>query len=61
MTVMVLGNFMLLNLFLAILLKAISGEKEEDPDELPDEAEGIEQEENGEAGEGENMNYIAQL
>ena len=31
--IMILGNFMLLNLFLAILLKSISGEEEEAPDE----------------------------
>jgi hypothetical protein len=34
MCVMIIGNFMLLNLFLAILLKSISGNEEEDEDEV---------------------------
>jgi hypothetical protein len=39
---MILGNFMLLNLFLAILLKAISGEKEDDEEPPSNEVAAIE-------------------
>ena len=47
---MILGNFMLLNLFLAILLKSISEIGDGEDDESPEKKEDGDAEDEGEAG-----------